>query len=293
MKLLRKSWTGVRAGWAEHELSPARGAEFRRLAGLLEDGAYEVAERDARAFAALPGRPWSRGPMTNWVGRIVATTAAVEHGRGSEVRDEVEALIAELRQFGGSVRLFHQMARGTRVDILLQQGHYAQAQPEAEGNLRALNSLARPYPKRALIMQLGALTNLAEALHGQGRHQDAEAIARGNLPRAGKGMAPLLRLVLAHSLNGQARYQEALTEARAVAEQSPEAGVISTGALGIATATALYGLGHHQEALEAARESLSAGERRLHPLHPHIEEATTLVARIAAGERLDPTGDER
>ncbi|MFB6507425.1 tetratricopeptide repeat protein [Streptomyces sp. NPDC002466] len=132
-------------------------------------------------------------------------------------------------------------------------------------------------------IELAALGNPAEALCGQGRHKEAEAIARGNMPRAEGHTAAALRCVLVRSLNGQGRYEEALAEAHRLAPPSARAGSRS---LGIVTATALHGLGRRTEAEAAARQALTACEQFLHRDHPRIQEARTLLARTTAEDPL-------
>ncbi|MFD5495416.1 hypothetical protein ACFYY3_08255 [Streptomyces sp. NPDC001812] len=58
------------------------------------------------------------------------------------------------------------------------------------------------------------------------------------------------------------------------------------------TAAALHGLGHRSEAEAAAREALADCERSLHPAHPRIREARTLLARITADDPLASTAEE-
>ncbi|MER5502796.1 MULTISPECIES: tetratricopeptide repeat protein [unclassified Streptomyces] len=132
-------------------------------------------------------------------------------------------------------------------------------------------------------IELASLGNPAEALCGQGWHKEAEAIARGNMPRAEGHTAAALRCVLVRSLNGQGRYEEALAEAHRLAPPSARAG---SGSLGIVTATALHGLGRRTEAEAAARQALTACEQFLHRDHPRIQEARTLLARTTAEDPL-------
>ncbi|MFF1295219.1 MULTISPECIES: hypothetical protein [unclassified Streptomyces] len=49
------------------------------------------------------------------------------------------------------------------------------------------------------------------------------------------------------------------------------------------TAAALHGLGHRSEAETAARQALTDCERSLHPEHPRLRQARTLLADITAG----------
>ncbi|MCX5170395.1 hypothetical protein ACWD64_20735 [Streptomyces antibioticus] len=83
------------------------------------------------------------------------------------------------------------------------------------------------------------------------------------------------------SLNGQKRYAEALTEAHRLTLRWDRC---QSGDLGIATAVALHGLGRRSEAEATVREALNECERFLHPDHPRVQEARTLVAHITAAD---------
>jgi hypothetical protein len=138
-------------------------------------------------------------------------------------------------------------------------------------------------------IELCVLDNLVDALCGQSRYEEAEAIARGNLPRAEGATAAALHHDLVHSLNGQGRCQEALTEARRL---SPRRDRSLTGSLDMETAAALHGLGHRSEAEAAARGTPADCERHLHPDHPRIGEARTLLARITPDDPPAPATEE-
>ncbi|MEU0083327.1 hypothetical protein [Streptomyces sp. NPDC006274] len=131
-----------------------------------------------------------------------------------------------------------------------------------------------------------------EVLHQlwkEGRYEDAEAIARGNLPRAEGAAAAALHRGLVHSLNGQGRCQEALTEARRVA---PHGDRSLAGSLDMEAAAALHGLGHRSEAEAAARGALADCERHLHLDHPRVGEARTLLTRVTADGPPAPAAEE-
>ncbi|MEU8887289.1 hypothetical protein [Streptomyces sp. NPDC048442] len=283
MKALQTLWVHARSGWNTNDLSHSQKTEYECLLGLFKEGGYEEAEAGARALAASPRRPWARGPVSGRVGRFLATGAAVAHGRGAEVKGELEALIKEMEPLTGSGRVSYLMARTFRVRILLQQGEYARAEADTEDLLQATNISAPQHPADTWPIQQAALVCLADAQCGQGRYTEAEAIARGNLPRADDFSATNLRTVLVRSLNGQVRFEEALAEARTFA---PRPSVQATGALDIAVATALYGTGDRPQALQTAHRALAACEQHLHPIHPRISEARMLVNRITAGHPL-------
>ncbi|MFF3058185.1 tetratricopeptide repeat protein [Streptomyces sp. NPDC057909] len=244
---------------------------------LFEVGEYEGAEAEARALAGTARRFWGRGPAREWLTGALATAAAIAHGRGAEVLAELDALIADLERTTGAGRALLLDVRVNRVAALVDQGRYTEAEAEADGILRAAVRLA--HLTKVWGIELSTSANLAAALCGQGRYEEAEAIARGNLPRAPAGTAATLHCVLVSSLNGQGRHEEALTEARRL---TPLWVRTESGALDIGTATALHGLGRHSEAEATAHQALDACEQFLHPLHPRIQEARTLLSRITA-----------
>ncbi|MFI8950859.1 tetratricopeptide repeat protein [Streptomyces sp. NPDC053750] len=249
------------------------GETFARLRAMSAEGRYEEVEAEARALAALPRRPWRRRPP-HWEARVLATGTAVMHGRGAEVLDELETLIAELEPVDLNARFLRLIARGNRVAALSGLRRYAEAETEALAILSELTRIAHRTPVWRLEVTI--LTHLAAVLCGQGRHEEAEAIARGNLPRAEQPTAAVLHATLVRSLNGQGRHEEALAEARRSAPPQPHA----AGHLDLVTAEALYGLGRRAEAETTVRRALGDYERRLHPDHPRFREARALLARV-------------
>ncbi|MPY34759.1 hypothetical protein FNH09_27035 [Streptomyces adustus] len=247
-------------------------------------GEFEEAEAGARALAAAPrvrgGDPW----LVPWLAMSSACAAAIAHGRGAQVLPELEAMIAAAAHMDGGLHLRGKLLelRSDRVLVLVQQDRCAEAEAEALDILRAITRLA--YLTEVWQTELEALTYLAGAVNGQHRYEEAEAIARGNLPRADEPTAAVLQRVLVDSLNGQGRYEEALAEVRRLAP----VGRAGSGAADLATATALYGLGRRSEAEAAARSALAACEQFLHPAHPRIQDARTLLTRITAE---DPDSD--
>ncbi|MFE4328047.1 tetratricopeptide repeat protein [Streptomyces sp. NPDC056831] len=279
MKFIRTVWGRERGRWAGDQLTPSQAVVYDRMRDLFEVGEYEEAEAGARALAAAPRHFWDRGPVVEWLGKALATAAAIAHGRGAEVLAELESLIADLERTTGTGRVLLLEVRVNRVVVLVEQKRYTEAEAEADGILRATTRLA--HLTKVWDIELTTLVNLAAALCGQGRYEEAEAIARGNLPRA--DMAAVLQRVLVRSLNGQGRYEEALAEARRL---TPDRVRAASGAQDIGAATALYGLGRRSEAETTARQALNACEQFLHPIHPRTQEARTLLGRITAADPL-------
>ncbi|WP_405817568.1 tetratricopeptide repeat protein [Streptomyces sp. NBC_00838] len=269
-------WERARRGRAGGSAAPSRRVALDRIQNLLQAGGFEQAEAEARALAAS-SRTRGDGPdLISWPARSLAAGAAVAHGRGAELLPELDTLIKELRQTTGADRQLLLAVRSNRAAVLVQQDRHTEAEAEAMDILRGTTRIA--HLTEVWRIELNALTNLAAALNGQGRYEEAEAIARGNLPRA-DGPAAFLHCALVRSLNGQKRYGEALAEAR---RYTPAGGRTASGTLGIVTARALHGLGRRDEAEAAAREALTACEQSLHPAHPRIKEARTLLAHITA-----------
>lgn len=156
--------------------------ELDCLRDLFEAGEYEEAEARARALAAAPRRVWGRSPMVVWLAKAFATAAAAAHGRGTEVLAEMETLIAELERAVGAERTLLLAVRENRVSVLVDQERHTEAEAEAQDILRGAARLA--LLTEVWRVELSALANLAAALCGQDRYEEAEAIARGNLPRA-------------------------------------------------------------------------------------------------------------
>ncbi|GGK31736.1 hypothetical protein GCM10011583_74410 [Streptomyces camponoticapitis] len=248
-----------------------------RIQDLLEAGEFEQAEAEARALAASPRARGGDPALVSWLARSLAAGAAVAHGRGTELLPELATLITELEQTAGADRQLLLAVRSNRAAVLVQQDRHIEAEAEARDILRGTTRIA--HLAKMWRIELSALTSLAAALNGQGRYGEAEAIARGNLPQADGPAAAFLHRALVGSLNGQSRYEEALAEAR---RYTPAGGRTASGTLEIVTARALHGLGRRDEAEATARQALAACEEFLHPAHPRIKEARTLLTRVIA-----------
>lgn len=264
-------------------------ATLHRLRHLWREGKYEEVEAGARALETEAARLRRRGLRLSvgWHAKALATAAACAHGRGAQVLAELESLAADLKGMTGSGRTLLLMVRNNRVMVLGQQGRCAEAEAEALVLLRELARIKHLAP--VWEIEMCALSNLADALYYQDRHEEAEAIARGNLPRAEGVPLASLHCTLVRSLSGQGRHDEALTEARRFAPAWDRG---QSGSLDLATAGALHGLGRLGEAEAAARQALTDCERFLHPDHPRIQEVHALLARITADEPPTPTAGE-
>jgi tetratricopeptide (TPR) repeat protein len=259
--------------------SASQTAALEELLRLVKADRYEEVAVRARALATAPHRDGGRDAMTVWLARTFAASAAVLHGRGEDVLPELDALSAELAHTSGTDRTVLLVNRVSRATVLIRLERYSEAEAEVSDVLRAVTRLAHLTDVRDV--ELSALACLAEVLCAQGRYEEAEAVARGNLPRAKDGRATSLRCLLARSLNGQGRYEEALAECRVPRSSVSRAG---TGYLGMVTAAALHGLGRRGEAEAAARQALDDCEGRLHPCHSRIGAIRALLADITTQE---------
>ncbi|MET8953011.1 hypothetical protein ACWEQN_12800 [Streptomyces sp. NPDC004129] len=137
-----------------------------------------------------------------------------------------------------------------------------------------------------MAVEAAARNGQIYALNAQGRHAEAEALAREALaPRGVRDRITLvLRLGLARSLNGQARYEEALSEAKQIGRlrriMPEEHRHPGTGAVELAVATALLGLGRTTEARTEAAAAHTACLAAFGPGHHRTAEARALLDRI-------------
>ncbi|SEN46687.1 hypothetical protein SAMN05216267_1005249 [Actinacidiphila rubida] len=145
-------------------------------------------------------------------------------------------------------------------------------------------------PAMSLIVT-AAQNGVVYALNGQGRHREAEALARDTLAgpvrpgRAGVDrLALVLLLGLARSLNGQERYDEALAVAERADElrrtltedlRRPESGTVE-----LIMGNAFLGLGRTADAHAAASAAHDACLATFGPEHHRTVEAQTLLARL-------------
>ncbi|MFE2165613.1 tetratricopeptide repeat protein [Streptomyces sp. NPDC059447] len=190
---------------------------------------------------------------------------------------EQETLIEDLEQLDGANRRLLLWARLNRAWVLIDEGRPGEAEVEALVVLRSLTRLA--HLTEVWRLELSALQCLGHALCAQDEYQEAETIARGNLPRAEQQPATGLHRLLIRSLSGQGRHEEALTESRRTFPELPPS---DSGELELARAVALHALGRPGEAETEARRALAACERYLHPAHPRVGEVHALLARIAS-----------
>ncbi|MFF9243807.1 tetratricopeptide repeat protein [Streptomyces sp. NPDC014776] len=246
---------------------------------LYEAGRYAEAEAEARAVA----RSRSRDDEYAAVALNIAALATGAQGRHDEALATYdEALSAFSRVFGADHWLTLKL-RSDRAQQMVALGQHAECEAECAAVAEAADRGTGPEMS---LLAAAARNGLIFALNAQGRHQEAEAVARDALAahRARDRASLVLRLGLARSLNGQARHEDALKEAegakklyRALPEYQRHP---DTGAVELAAATALFGLGRVADARRQAAAAHDGCLASFGPDHRRTVEARTLLEDI-------------
>lgn len=246
---------------------------------LYEAGRY--AEAEAASLAVARSRP--RDDEYAAVALNFAALAAGAQGRHAEsLATYDEALAAFSRAFGADHWLTLKL-RSDRAQQRISLGQHAECEAECRAIVEAASRGTGPEWS---VLAAAARNGLIFALNAQGRHQEAEALARESLadyPERNRA-ALVLRLGLARSLNGQARHEEALTEARRSGklyrslpehQRAPDVGAVE-----LVSATALLGLLRTPDARRQATAAHDACLASFGPDHRRTVEARTLLERI-------------
>ncbi|MFG2881806.1 tetratricopeptide repeat protein [Streptomyces sp. NPDC048297] len=252
-----------------------------QAAALWQAGRYAEAEAEARSVAAARSRRRddAYGPLAS----SIAALAMGAQGRHAEAATAYDALLPVFGRVFGAEHPYTLKLRSDRAQALSALDRYAECEAECAAVVRAA---ARGTGPDMALVGTAARNGQIYALNARGRHPEAEALAREAL--AGRPAADrftlVLRLGLARSLNGQARHGEALTEAEGADEVHrglPETQrVPETGAVQLARATALLGLGRATEARVPAAAALDACLAAFGPDHHRTAEARTLLGRF-------------
>ncbi|MEV0176317.1 tetratricopeptide repeat protein [Streptomyces sp. NPDC050803] len=261
------------AGQSESPLSQA--------AALLQAGRYAEAEAEARAVAAARSRP--RDDIYAPLALSLAALATGAQGRHEDALVTYDALLPVFGRVFGAEHPQTLKLRSDRAQALTALARHAECEAECAAVLRAAQRGTGPETAR---LTAAARNGLIFALNGQGRHPEAETLARDTLAvhRASDRFGLVLRLGLARSLNGQSRHEEALAEAERahevrhslpVEQRRPE-----TGAVELAVATALLGLGRAAEARSRAAAAYEACLDTFGPDHSRTVEGRELLDRI-------------
>jgi tetratricopeptide (TPR) repeat protein len=246
---------------------------------LYEAGRYAEAETVARAMASARSWPREEAPRA----LSIAAAAMDAQGRYGEALATYDELLPVFGRLFGASHAETLALRSNRARTLSALGRHAECEAECVALARVT---ARGSGLQMRMLAAAARNGLIYALNGQGRHSEAEALAREALAahRLPGRFSLVLRLGLARSLNGQGRHEEALVEAehadelrRSLPEQEcrPE-----TGAVELALATALLGLGRSTEARALAATAHHACLAAFGPDHRRTAEALALFDRI-------------
>jgi tetratricopeptide (TPR) repeat protein len=255
------------------------GTPVAEAKALYEAGRYAEAEAEARAVARSRPRDDEYAAVALSIAAI-ATGAQGRHAEALATYDE--ALSAFSRIFGAGHWLTLKL-RSDRAQQMVSLGRHAECEAECAAVAEAAGRGTGP---EMTLLAAAARNGLVFALNAQGRHREAEALAHEALAayRARDRASLVLRLGLARSLNGQARHQEALTEAESAGrlyralpddQRRPD-----TGAVELAVATALLGLGRASDARRRAAAAHDACLASFGPDHRRTVEARTLLEHI-------------
>ncbi|MEV6029025.1 tetratricopeptide repeat protein [Streptomyces sp. NPDC052036] len=220
----------------------------------------------------------SHGPLA----LTVAAAATSAQGRHAEALTEYDALLPVFGRIFGAEHWQTLKLRSDRAQTLSFLGRHTECEAECAALIRAA---AHGRGSETVLVDAAARNGQIYALNAQCRHPEAETLAREAL--AGRPVRDritlALRLGLARSLNGQARYEEALAEVQQIGrlrrimpeeQRHPE-----TGAVELAMATALLGLGRTTEARIRAVAAHKACLAAFGPGHYRTAEARSLLDR--------------
>ncbi|MFB6618766.1 tetratricopeptide repeat protein [Streptomyces sp. NPDC085524] len=248
---------------------------------LYQEGRYAEAEAEARSVAAARSRP--RDDMYGPLALGIAALSAGAQGRHDDAFATYDALLPVFGRIFGAEHPQTLKLRSNRAQVLSALARHAECEAECAAVARVAARGAGPdMPLIATAARNGQIF----ALNALGRHPEAEALACEALAahRVQDRFTLVLRLGLARSLSGQDRHEEALAEAGRADElrrglpqeqHRPE-----TGAVELATATALLGLGRGAEARSLAAAAQSACLSAFGPDHRRTTEARMLLDRI-------------
>ncbi|WP_327355082.1 tetratricopeptide repeat protein [Streptomyces sp. NBC_01304] len=258
---------------AEHQLTVT--ARVVHSATLYVAGRYAECEETARALAA--DRAHLRGDHLALAALSHAAQAVSAQGGHAEALRQQDELLPYFIRIHGQEHPLTLKLRSDRAQTLGYLARYEESEAESR-SLIALAGQGKEPSHR--MLSLSARNALSYAQSGSSRFTEAETTAREALAGAqGEDrFTSVLRLALIRALNGQQRYEEALTELAALPELQTPA---ETGTRELARATALRGQGRRTEAETEARSALAAITRALGPEHRRAQEAQDLLGTLA------------
>ncbi|MFI5532096.1 tetratricopeptide repeat protein [Kitasatospora sp. NPDC051853] len=253
---------------------------------LYHAGRYAEAEAEARAIAEAP----RTGPEDMVFGLLaleIVALAASAQGRHTEALGILDEVRPPFEELIGPEHMLALKLRADRAQVLTTLDRYAEAESEcaAVAHLAERQIEAGAEPEMQLL-RLNARSGQLHALTALGLHPEAEAVARQAIASHHEDdqISLILRLGLCRSLNLQERHEDALAEARLADElrsgwdeerRRPE-----TGAVELAAARALLGLGHEAAARPLVATALDACLTAFGPDNSRTVEARELLERI-------------
>ncbi|MEU9083963.1 tetratricopeptide repeat protein [Streptomyces sp. NPDC048357] len=267
--------------WGRNNAGKTTRSPLANAMALYQHGRYAEAEAEARAVAAA--RPRRRDDVYAALALSIAALATGAQGRHPEALAACDALLPVFRRIFGAEDPQTLKLRSDRAQVLAVLARHAECEAECTAVVQA--TIRGTGPEMPLIAA-AARNGLIFALNAQGRHPQAEALAREALAahQVPDRFTLVLRLGLARSLNGQARHEAALTEGeraeelrRSLAEEECRS---ETGAVELAMANALLGLGRGGAARTRAAAAHEACLASFGPDHRRTAEARALLDRI-------------
>ncbi|MGW0884740.1 tetratricopeptide repeat protein [Streptomyces sp. NPDC002671] len=257
------------------------GFPLAQAIALYQAGRYAEAEAEARAVAAA--RPRLRDDPYAPLALNFAALATRAQGRSAEALAAYDELLPVFGRIFGAEHPHTLKLRSDRAQTLGTLDRHAECEAECAA---VAGAAARGTGPEMSLLAAAARNGQIYALTAQGRHSQAEALAREALaahPEPDR-FNLVLRLGLARSLNGQARHEEALAEAERADELgrslSEEVRHPETGAVELALANALLGLGRRTEAHTRATAAHDACLAAFGPDHHRTAEARSLLDRM-------------
>ncbi|MFJ8164262.1 tetratricopeptide repeat protein [Streptomyces sp. NPDC096136] len=264
----------------EGEDGPAAAYPPARATALYQAGRYAEAEAEARSVAAAraPLHDDPFGPLALGI----AGLAAIAQGHHAEALDTFDALLPDFGRVFGAQHPMTLKLRTDRAQALNLLGRHDACEAECLDVMRTASLSATPETP---FIVMAALNGRIAALNALGDHPAVEGLAREFLatPREPDQPTLIVLLSLALSLHAQGRHEEAL----AAAERAggvyrglpPEQRGPETGAVDLAAAAALLGLGRGSEARSRAAAAHDACLAAFGPDNVRTVQARELLER--------------